>query len=83
MNALRSFFAAAAVGASLLLSACGSSQQAAPAEHAAATADFERGPHRGRLLSDGDFALELQIFEDGVPPEYHVYLFRNGKPLPP
>lgn len=47
------------------------------------TAEFERGPHRGRLLRDGDFSLELQIFEDGVPPEYHVYLFQNNKPLAP
>jgi len=45
--------------------------------------EFERGPHRGRLLRDGDFALELQIFEEGVPPEYHVYLFQDDKPLPP
>jgi len=44
--------------------------------------EFERGPHRGRLLWDGDFALELQIFEEGVPPEFHVYLYRNDKPLP-
>jgi cobalt-zinc-cadmium efflux system membrane fusion protein len=34
-------------------------------------------------LRDGAFALELQIFEEGVPPEYHVYLFKDGKPLPP
>jgi len=46
-------------------------------------ADFERGPHRGRLLRDGDFALELQIFEEDVPPEYHVYLFEKDQPLPP
>ncbi len=53
-------------------------------EHAPAAAeDFERGPHRGRLLRDGDFALELQIVEDGVEPEYHVYLFRADQPLPP
>jgi len=45
--------------------------------------EFERGPHRGRLLRDGAFSLELQIFEDGVPPEYHVYLFRDDKALPP
>ncbi|MGQ0699981.1 MAG: efflux RND transporter periplasmic adaptor subunit [Panacagrimonas sp.] len=51
--------------------------------HGAKTEEFERGPHRGRLLRVGEFALELQIFEDGVPPEYHVYLFRNDKPLPP
>ena len=55
------------------------------AEHAdaAATAEFERGPHRGRMLRDGDFALEVTIFEDGVPPEFHVYPYLSGKPVPP
>lgn len=46
-------------------------------------ADFERGPHRGRMLRDGDFALEITIFEEGVPPEFHVYPFAAGKPLQP
>lgn len=67
----------------LTLSACG--QQPQPAEdagHAAATAD-ERGPHRGRMLRDGDFALEVTIFEEGVPPEFHVYAYRKDKPLDP
>ena len=45
--------------------------------------EFERGPHRGRMLRDGDFALEVTIFEDGVPPEFHVYPYLSGKPLPP
>jgi cobalt-zinc-cadmium efflux system membrane fusion protein len=31
--------------------------------------DYERGPNNGRILVDGDFALELTIFETGVPPE--------------
>jgi len=26
-------------------------------------AEPEKGPHRGRMLRDGDFALELSIFE--------------------
>ncbi len=46
-------------------------------------ADFERGPHNGRLLRDGDFSLEVTIFEDGVPPEFHVYPYRNNQPLDP
>ena len=55
------------------------------AEHAdvAATDEFERGPHRGRMLRDGDLALEITIFEDGVPPEFHVYPYLSGKPVPP
>jgi membrane fusion protein, heavy metal efflux system len=67
----------------LALVACGQRESEAPAEPGAAAAAFERGPHRGRLLRDGSFALELQIFEDGVPPEFHVYLFEGGKPLVP
>lgn len=53
-------------------------------EHGAAKAEeFERGPHRGRLLRDGDFALEIVIFEDDVPPQYHLYAFANDKPIDP
>lgn len=43
----------------------------------------ERGPHRGILLRQNEFALEMTIFEDGVPPEYHIYAYKNNKPLPP
>lgn len=43
----------------------------------------ERGPHRGRLFRDGDFALELTIFETGVPPQFRVFLSERGKAVPP
>ena len=52
-------------------------------EHGASAEEFERGPHRGRLLRDGDFAVEITIFEDGVPPEFHVYAYRKDKPVDP
>lgn len=42
-----------------------------------------KGPHGGRLLRDGDFQLEITIFEKGLPPEFHVYAFHDGKPLAP
>lgn len=49
-----------------------------------ATADEPiKGPNQGRLLRDGPFALELAIFETGVPPEYRAWPTLNGKPLPP
>lgn len=51
--------------------------------HGASAAEFERGPHRGRLLRKGDFALEITIFETGVPPEFHLYAYQAGKPVPP
>lgn len=41
-----------------------------------------KGPHGGRMLTDGDFALELVIFERGVPPEFRLYPQLAGKPLP-
>ncbi|MFP5383606.1 MAG: efflux RND transporter periplasmic adaptor subunit [Gammaproteobacteria bacterium] len=44
---------------------------------------FVKGPHGGKLFTNGDFALEMTIFESGVPPEFRVFLFRDGKPLPP
>jgi hypothetical protein len=46
-------------------------------EHAAEEAEFERGPHNGRLLRDGDVAIEMTIFEDSVPPEFRVYACRR------
>jgi cobalt-zinc-cadmium efflux system membrane fusion protein len=49
----------------------------------AAVAEVVKGPNGGRLLVDGDFALELAIFETGVPPEFHAWATRDGKPIPP
>jgi len=43
----------------------------------------EKGPHRGRLLRDGNFTLELTIFETGVPPEFRVWATKAGKALSP
>ncbi|GGN55960.1 cation efflux system protein [Novosphingobium indicum] len=49
----------------------------------AAPADYERGPHNGRMLRDGDFSLEVTVFEDGIPPEYRLYAYQGDKPLDP
>lgn len=48
-----------------------------------AEAPEAKGPHRGRLLADGDFTLELAIFEAGVPPEFRAWFTKAGKPVPP
>lgn len=71
-----------------LLAACGRDQSTAEStaegEPAApASAEYERGPHRGRMLRDGDFALEVTIFETNVPPQYRLYAYQGDKPLPP
>jgi cobalt-zinc-cadmium efflux system membrane fusion protein len=52
-------------------------------EHAHEEAGYERGPHGGRWLEDGDFALELAISAEGVPPEYRAYVYRADKAVDP
>jgi len=63
------------------LAACDLAQPTATED--AAEAEFERGPNGGRLLTDGDFALELAIFEAGVPPEFHAWTTSGGAPIEP
>ena len=48
-----------------------------------ATAEAVKGPHGGRLLSEGDFATEVTIFERGVPPEFRVFVYDKNKPIDP
>lgn len=40
-----------------------------------------RGPHDGILLQRNDIAVELKIFEQGVPPEYRAWVTRNSRPV--
>jgi cobalt-zinc-cadmium efflux system membrane fusion protein len=42
-----------------------------------------KGPRGGRLLSKDDFALEVTIFEQGVPPEFRIYALQKRKPVDP
>jgi cobalt-zinc-cadmium efflux system membrane fusion protein len=63
------------------LAACGSGAETTAEE--GKSAEPEKGPNRGRMLRDGDFAVEMTIFEDGVPPMYRVYPSRDGKPVDP
>ena len=68
-----------------LLASCGDSGPM-PDEHAAAhatDAEFERGPHRGRMLRQDGFAIEVTIFETGVPPQFRLYAYVDAKPLSP
>lgn len=46
-------------------------------------AEPEKGPNRGRLLKKDNFAIELSIFETGVPPEFRVWATENGKAIDP
>lgn len=71
----------------LLLTACGNQQDSGNAGGHGPSAqeeqDFERGPHNGRLLRNGDFALEITVFETGVPPEFRVYPYKMDQPIDP
>jgi len=52
--------------------------------HGAATVtEPSRGPHGGWIFTEGDYALELQIFETGVEPQFRVYTYWRGQLLPP
>lgn len=76
--------AAFALFALFALNACGNGEAQPSEGHGEAQAEeYERGPHRGRMLRDGDFAVEITIFEDGVDPEFRVYPFVNDRPIDP
>ena len=60
------------------------SGDAAQSDHGeVAEAEVPKGPHGGRLLIDGDFTLELAIFEAGVPPEFRVWMTDAGAAVAP
>jgi len=42
-----------------------------------------KGPMGGRLLQQDGFALEITLFEKGIPPEFHVYSYFNDKAIAP
>ena len=64
------------------LSGCGQGT-AEKAEAEVSAGEYERGPHRGRMLRDGDFALEVTIYEEGPEPLFRLYPYLNDKPVDP
>ncbi len=71
----------AALALAIPLAACGSDP--APTEHGEEGAEAEKGPNGGRLLKDGDFAVEITVFETGQEPQFRVYATRGGEPVDP
>lgn len=70
------------------LSACGEkpgdmAQDTHGQDKAVAETEPAKGERGGRLLQQDGYAVELKIFEDGVPPEYRAWLYRDNKLLPP
>jgi cobalt-zinc-cadmium efflux system membrane fusion protein len=73
----------------LLLAACGGKSERADehgheaeGEHGEPAAEPRKGEHGGRLLEQDGYAVELAIAEEGTPPKYQAWLYRNDKPLP-
>lgn len=87
MKQSRSLICVTVFAAVLLLAGCGNAasgnDEHGQGHEAEATDDYTRGPHNGRLLEDGDFAVEMTIFETGVPPQFRIYPFRGGEPADP
>lgn len=76
--------AALALGiGALTLVSCGETTPADNHGDAHDEAEPQRGPHGGRLLTDGEFAIEVTIFETGTPPRFRLYAYRDGEPLAP
>ncbi|HBD7253240.1 TPA: efflux RND transporter periplasmic adaptor subunit [Legionella pneumophila] len=44
---------------------------------------IEKGPQGGRLFKKDSLAMELLIFERGMPPHFRAYLYENGEVLSP
>jgi cobalt-zinc-cadmium efflux system membrane fusion protein len=70
----------------LLLTACGGASEEAGHDHdehgGHAAEEVAKGTHGGRLLEQDGYAVELAIAEEGTPPKYQAWLYRDGKPLP-
>lgn len=46
-------------------------------------AEPDKGPNNGLMLREGNFVVELAIFETGVPPEYRAWITDDGKAVDP
>lgn len=71
------------MAATLALSVAACGGEATVKKHDEEAAEAEKGPNGGKLLRDGDFTLEIAIFETGQPPQYRIWATKAGKPLRP
>lgn len=81
MRNIRFTAAIATLALALPLAAC--SSDPAPEEYGEEGAEAEKGPNGGRLLRNGDFAVEVTVFETGQEPQFRVDPTRDGKPIDP
>src|SRR3546814_17299880 len=81
--------AAAALFLAVPLAACGGGAEgedkhAEGESHAEGEGEEDaEGPNGGKLLKNGDFAVEITIFENGTEPQFRVFATRAGKPVDP
>jgi membrane fusion protein, heavy metal efflux system len=47
------------------------------------TQEFKKGPHGGKLFTQGDYSIEVTIYERNAPPEFRIYTYKNGEELAP
>ncbi|MEQ1494709.1 MAG: efflux RND transporter periplasmic adaptor subunit [Novosphingobium sp.] len=80
---MNSLIIARAVGVLFFLAPLAACSSGEPATEASEPAEAAKGPHNGRLLKDGDFAVEMTIFEDGQEPQFRVYPTNGDKPVDP
>ncbi|MFH0957225.1 MAG: efflux RND transporter periplasmic adaptor subunit [Pseudomonadota bacterium] len=45
--------------------------------------DADKGKHGGKMLTVGSFELEIVIYENGMPPHFRIYPYKNDKALEP
>jgi len=67
----------------MLLTICNLAVSSENLDNEHATEEPEKGPHRGRLLKNDGFIVELSVFETGVPPEFRVWVTDQGQAVKP
>ncbi|MEO1895124.1 MAG: HlyD family efflux transporter periplasmic adaptor subunit [Methylococcales bacterium] len=77
------FFLSATFTLVLLLTTCSLGWATVESTTPAGTIAPEKGPHQGKLLTHNDFAIELVIYEHGIPPEFRAWITEKGQPLKP
>lgn len=80
---IKTIASAFAIGALTLLGACDDRENTNEVNADVQSVEYERGPHRGRMLRDGNFAVEVTIYEAGVPPQFRLYTYWDDAPIAP
>lgn len=69
--------------ASLLVSCGNDTSDTRPEKTESGQIDYARGKHGGRLLQNGDFALELVTYKSNNEPRYRLYAYLKNESVAP